>query len=339
MELKDLVDKYSHILEIKTSSSEEVFISGISSCEFPETDKIIFVKTKKFAEEFFRNVSEGDYRDYVLLLNKVVFSDADLVTKFKSASLVETSNFDLAMCEISKFFYTEKEKAQQCLLDGRQNGTCQVDPTVEIAQNVFIGENVTIAEGSRVLPGCVIMPGCSLGKGTLLFPNVTLYPETKIGENVLIHAGSVIGSDGFGYNQVSGEHKKIYHIGNVVIEDDVEIGANCTIDRGTFGSTIIGKGSKLDNMAHVAHNCIVGQNVIICGQSGLAGSVKVGDFSMLSGHVGVAPGVTVGEKCQIGGHSGVTGDVESGQIYSGYPARPLREWLRAQATLRKISKK
>ena len=334
--LNDILKEFSYLNSTKASSFEEVFVYGISSPEYPKNNTFVLIKDLKFLNQF----TSTNFSDSSISLIPIVSSDIRDCSELKDIDhLICEINFDQAIVDLSKYFHRHFERQTQCLLDGRQVGNTKIDPSVEIAQNVFIGESVEISEGCMIMPGCVIMPNVKIDSNVKIYPNVTIYPTTEIGKGVIIHSGSVIGSDGFGYNQINGEHQKVYHLGNVVIQNDVEIGANCTIDRGTFGPTIIGKGSKLDNLVHIAHNCILGDKVIVCGQSGLAGSVRVGEFSMLSGHVGVAPGVEIGEKTQVGGHSAVTGNLESGQIYSGYPARPLREWLRAQATLRKLVKK
>lgn len=334
--LKDILKEFSYLNSTKASSLEEVFVYGISTPDFPKNNTFVFIKDLKFLSQLIDVFSANSSLKLIPIISNSIAGDPSLNN---IDHLVCEINFDQAIGDLSKYFFALFESETQCLLDGRQVGNTKIDPTVEIAQGVFIGENVEIAEGSVIMPGCVIMPGTKISSNVKIYPNVTMYPKTEVGERVVIHSGTVIGSDGFGYNQVNGEHQKVYHLGNVVIHRDVEIGANCTIDRGTFGPTVIGSGSKLDNLVHIAHNCILGAKVIVCGQSGLAGSVRVGEFSMLSGHVGVAPGVEIGEKTQVGGHSAVTGNLEGGQIYSGYPARPLREWLRAQATLRKLVKK
>jgi len=157
-----------------------------------------------------------------------------------------------------------------------------------------------------------------------------------VGKRVIIHSGTVIGSDGFGFVTEGGRHHKIPQVGGVIIEDDVEIGANCSIDRATLGNTLIKKGTKLDNQVHVAHNVTIGEHCLIAGQVGIAGSSTLGNYVVFGGQVGVADHTTVGDRVMAGGKAVITKDVEAGQIIAGFNAMPIREWLKVQAVLPKL---
>src|SRR4051794_14413508 len=172
-------------------------------------------------------------------------------------------------------------------------------------------------------------------RGLLSFPNVVLYRKTQVGRRVVIHAGTVIGSDGFGYVLDEGRHRKVLQLGNVIIGDDVEIGANAAIDRGTMGPTTIGEGTKIDNLVHIAHNVTIGRHCLIAGQCGLAGSVTLGDRVMLGGQVGIADHLTIGDGAMIGAKSGIMSNVPAGEKWFGYPALPGSGFHRAMAVLRK----
>ena len=194
----------------------------------------------------------------------------------------------------------------------------------------------SVHETATLCPGVVVMSGCSIGARSVLFPNVVLYPNTRVGADCRIHAGAVIGADGFSYHPTPDGLRKVPQIGRVVIEDEVEIGANSTIDRAFLGETRIGHGSKLDNQVHIGHNGSLGRSVIIAAQSGLAGSVTVGDGALLGGQVGVVEHTHIGTNSQIGAQSGVKKDVADGQAVLGTPAEPAMKMKRIYAALRKL---
>jgi UDP-3-O-[3-hydroxymyristoyl] glucosamine N-acyltransferase len=183
----------------------------------------------------------------------------------------------------------------------------------------------------------VIGDGVTVGAACELFPNVTVYAGTILGERVRAHSGSVLGSDGFGYVFRGGEHARIPHIGRCIIENDVEIGANTTVDRGSIDDTTIGAGTKIDNLVQVGHNVKIGRLCLIMAQVGIAGSAEIGDGCVLAGQAGIGGHITIGNGAKIAGQSGVFGDVPPGENWSGYPARPHRESLRATGALFKLS--
>ena len=199
-----------------------------------------------------------------------------------------------------------------------------VGPFAHISGNVTLGSRVTVSSG------VFVGDGTSIGDDSFIYPNASIREKIAIGRNVIIHSGAVIGSDGFGYVPAEGKHYKIPQVGGVIIEDEVEIGANVCIDRGTTGNTIIGRGTKIDNLAQIAHNVKIGKNCIIVSQVGISGSVVIGDGVILAGQVGIRDHITIGNKAVIGAQSGVGADVPEGKVYSGSPAIPHGQWLRAQ---------
>lgn len=209
----------------------------------------------------------------------------------------------------------------------------EVGADVAIGPYAVIGRGVRL--GARVQIGAhvVIGDGCEVGADTVLHPHVTLYPGVQVGERCILHSGVRLGGDGFGYAFVEGEHRKVPQVGGCRIGDDVEIGANTTIDRGSIGDTVVGRGTKIDNLVHLGHNVRVGEHVIVVAQVGVSGSSSVGDYAVLGGQVGVAGHLSIGERARLGAQAGVTTDVPAGETYSGYPARPHAEALRAQAAL------
>jgi UDP-3-O-[3-hydroxymyristoyl] glucosamine N-acyltransferase len=214
--------------------------------------------------------------------------------------------------------------------------SAQLGENVSVGPYAIVGDDVTIGDGTVVGAHCVIARGARVGARCHLYPSVTVYSGSVIGDRVVIHAGARIGSDGFGYVQRDGQHLKIPHVGRCIIEDDVEIGANTTIDRGSIDDTVVGAGTKIDNLVQIAHNVRIGRVCLIMAQVGIAGSVRVEDGAMLLGQVGVSGHHTIGKGARLAAQAGVFGDIPAGETWSGYPARPHKEALRAQAALFKL---
>lgn len=211
---------------------------------------------------------------------------------------------------------------------------------VRIGSHAFIGEKVKIGSRVTILPNAVIMAGAVIGDDVLIYPNVTIYNGCKIGNRVIIHAGTVIGSDGFGQaKNPDGTFMKIPQKGIVLIEDDVEIGSNCSIDRATMGETIIRKGVKLDNMIQIAHNVEIGENTVIAAQSGVAGSTKIGKNCMIGGKVGIVGHISICDGVILTAATNVSKSITVPGMYSGYRSQPMRAELRQEATIRALNKK
>jgi UDP-3-O-[3-hydroxymyristoyl] glucosamine N-acyltransferase len=213
-------------------------------------------------------------------------------------------------------------------------GTIWQEP-VAIGPHATLGGEVQLGRNVRIGAGCVLGDGVAVGDDTQLYPGVTLYAGTALGKRVIVHARAVLGSDGFGYIPGKGgeAHRKIPHVGRCLIGDDIEIGANTCIDRGSVDDTVIGSGTKIDNLVHIAHNVRVGRLCLIMAQVGIAGSARLEDGCILAGQVGLQGHHTIGAGARVGGQAGVLGDVPAGQTWSGYPARPHAVALRAQAAL------
>lgn len=213
-----------------------------------------------------------------------------------------------------------------------------IEPGAIIEAGAVVGSGAAIGRGSVIAPNAVIGPSCRIGRDCYIGPNTTVQC-CLMGDRVIIHAGVRIGQDGFGYMLEKGGHVKIPQIGRVVVQDEVEIGANTTIDRGTMSDTVIGEGTKIDNLIQIAHNVRIGRACVLAGQCGLSGSVTIGDHAMLGGAVGVADHVSIGAGAQIAARSGVTSDVSDNAVVSGYPAAPVNQWRREVATVRMLARK
>ena len=207
---------------------------------------------------------------------------------------------------------------------------------VSIGPAVVLGDGVSIGARTRLDAHVVIGDGVSVGEDCHLYPAVTLYSGTELGPRVRVHAGARLGSDGFGYVYRDGAHVKIPHVGRCLVESDVEIGANSTIDRGSIDDTVIGAGTKIDNLVMIAHNVRIGRLCLLMAQVGIAGSARVEDGCILAGQVGISGHLTIGRGARLAAQAGVFGSIPAGETWSGYPARPHREALRAQAAMFKL---
>jgi UDP-3-O-[3-hydroxymyristoyl] glucosamine N-acyltransferase len=205
------------------------------------------------------------------------------------------------------------------------DATASVDPSAHVGPNCVVGPRVTLGARSVLMGGNHVGRDCRIGNDTCLFPNVVLYPRTQIGHRVSIHAGTVIGSDGYGYVFDEGRHRKVLQVGHVVIGDDVEIGANAAIDRGALGVTSIGEGTKIDNLVHIAHNVSIGRHCLIMGQAGFAGSTHLGDYVVIASQSGISGHLKIGNQAMVGAKSGVMRDVPDGGRVLGIPAAPDKQ--------------
>jgi UDP-3-O-[3-hydroxymyristoyl] glucosamine N-acyltransferase len=221
----------------------------------------------------------------------------------------------------------------------RVDAGTRVAEEVSIHAGAFVGPGCEIGRFVTLHPGATVMENCQIGEGCDLFPHVVLYPGTVLGRGVRIHAGSVIGSDGFGYVHDGRNHVKVPQVGRVRVEDGVEIGACCTVDRATLGETVIGAGTKMDNLVQIGHNVVIGKQCVIVAQAAVAGSTRLGDGVVLGGQSGISGHLHLEDGARVAGGSGVTNGVEAGATVSGYPAMPHRDWLRLNALLRRMLKR
>lgn len=258
--------------------------------------------------------------------------------EFNSTSkvLITVPNARVAFAKVLPLFFPPA-----CAVAG-VHPTTVVHSDADVDPSACVGPYCVIGERVRIGPRCVLEGGnhigahSQLGEDVHLFPNVVMYPRTHIGNRVRIHAGTVIGADGFGYVFNQGSHLKVPQIGNVVIHDDVEIGANVTIDRGALGSTVIGKGTKIDNLVQIAHNVVIGEHCLIVAQVGIAGSTRLGNYVTAAGQAGLAGHLKIGNKVIVAAQAGVMSDIPDGEKWLGAPAQPDRQQKREWIALRKL---
>jgi len=258
------------------------------------------------------------------------------IRDLRGRSGIRVSNPKLAFALLLEVFHPEAPSSVGVHPTAVLGKNVHLDEHVSIGAHAVIGNDVSVGWGSSLAAGVAIGDGVTIGKRCVLDPNVVVYRQTQIGDHVLIHAGTVIGGDGFGYVFHNGAHVKVPQVGNVVIEDDVEIGCNVCVDRATIGSTVIRQGTKIDNLVQIAHNDRIGKHVMLAGQVGLSGSVTVGDYTVMGGKAGVVDHVQIGERAQVGAASVVTKTVKAGEAVWGYPARALRNAKHQMAAIARL---
>ena len=239
--------------------------------------------------------------------------------------LIRVRDARVAMARVLPVFFPPDEKPSGIHPSANIDASAQIDPTAHIGPNCAVGARVRLGARSVLMGGNHIGRDCQIGDDACLFPNVVVYARTQIGHRVSIHAGTVIGSDGYGYVFDEGCHRKVMQIGNVIIGDDVEIGANAAIDRGALGSTVIGQGTKIDNLVHVAHNVVIGRHCLVMGQVGFAGSTHLGDYCVIASQSGIAGHLKLGAQAMVGAKSGVMRDIPDGGRVLGIPAAPDKQ--------------
>ncbi|MCK4856557.1 MAG: UDP-3-O-(3-hydroxymyristoyl)glucosamine N-acyltransferase [candidate division Zixibacteria bacterium] len=320
MKLKTIADH----LGARLCGDGETDIVGLNTIEAAGKDEITFLANPKYHRHL-ETTNAGAV---------IVEAESDS----SSASLLVHPNPLYAFSQVLTLFFP----APGSNLSPGIAPTAVIDPSarlgadVHIGANVVIGTHTSLGDGSRIMAGAVVGDDCTIGKDCLIYSNVTIYRGAGIGDRVTLHAGTVVGADGFGYAQHEGVHHKIYQVGGVRIEDDVEIGANCTIDRGALGETVIGAGTKIDNLVQIAHNVRIGRGCIIVAQVGISGSTKLGDYVTLAGQVGLVGHIEIGDRAVIAAQAGVPKSIPADEIYCGSPARELMEYKRIEAHIHKL---
>lgn len=302
--------------------SSDIRITGVNSLEEAEPGDLAFLASDRLVE------TARHSRASALIVSK---SYPDL----NVAQLVSPQpHFDFV--GLTHHFFTEKTLPTGIARDIATGTDVQMGTDVSIGPFVTLGHRASIGHRVTIYPGVVLGNDVTIGDDTVLYPHVSVLDGCRIGARVIIHAGAVIGSDGFGYLQHDGRHHKIPQRGIVVIDDDVEIGANVTIDRATFGRTHIQQGSKIDNQVQIAHNVTIGEHSLIVAQVGIAGSTSVGNHVMIGGQAGLVDHITIGDQAKIAAGSGIEKDVEPGAVMSGWPARQHEVSMRTYVLVHRL---
>lgn len=306
----------------QVEGDESLQINGFALIDQAASGDLVFAEN----ENFFQQAVQCD-------------ASAILVPgKFASPhkTLIRVDNARVAFAKVLAMFFPSPKVTGGIHPSAVVASSAEVDPTACIGPLCVIGERTKIRARVHLQGSCHVGKDCSLGQDVHLLPKVTLYDRSILGARVRIHAGTVIGSDGFGYVFDEGVHLKVPQIGNVVIEDDVEIGANVTVDRGALGSTVIGRGTKIDNLVQIAHNVVIGEGSILVSQVGIAGSTRLGRFVTLAGQVGLAGHLKIGNGVTVGAQSGVMSDIPDGEQWLGSPAVRDKEAKRQYIAIRRL---
>lgn len=311
------------LVEGKVIGDQSVIVSGFSSIDHAQKGELTFLSNLKYLPQLSKTNAS------------VILVGSGVVVEGKT--VIQTENPSLAFSKIISALFPQAQFHPKGI-----HSSAVVSKKAILGKNVSVGAHVVIEDEAVIGDDVIIYAGCYVGGGVrigrqcVLYPNVVLREGTVIGNKVVIHSNTSIGTDGFGYEQVNGKHEKISQIGIVVIEDDVEIGSNVTIDRARFDKTLIGRGTKIDNLVQIAHNVVIGENCIIIAQVGISGSCVIGKNSILAGQAGLAGHLTIGENSIIAAQAGVIKSLPPGSKVSGYPAKPHEEAKIVNAHLQRL---
>ena len=297
-----------------------------------------FAKIEEGAPGAISFLSNPKYTHYIYTTeSSIVLVNEDLeLNQPVKATLIRVKNAYECVAKLLQLYQSAQPKKKGIHPQAFVSPTAKVGNDCYIGAFAYIGDNVQIGDNTQIYPHTVVEDGVNMGNGCLIYPNVTIYKDCRIGNNVTIHAGSVIGADGFGFAPNTEGYDKIPQIGIVILEDDVEIGANTCVDRSTMGATIVHKGVKLDNLVQIAHNVEVGENTVMSAQTGVAGSTKIGKWCMFGGQVGLAGHITIGDKTFLGAQSGVPSSLKGNETLIGTPPTSPQAYFKSIALTRKL---
>ena len=308
----------------RTEGDGERSVAGIASLENASSSEISFVSNPKYKQ------AAAESQAGALLVNEPL---PDVERDY-----LVVDNPYLALSKLLQLYHPAAEASPGIDRTAIVDDTARVDPTASIGPYSVVGPRSSIGAESRLGPHVVIGQDCAVGERSVIYPRVVLYDGTQVGNGCILHAGVILGSDGFGFAQAGGRHHKLAHVGHVVVEDDVEIGANSTVDRALMDETRIGAGSKIDNLVQVAHNVRLGRGCLLVSQSGIAGSSHLGDGVVVAGQSGISGHLKLGDGVQVAAKSAVFKSVDGGKTVAGIPAIDAATWRRQQAIAAKLDR-
>jgi len=317
------LSELSAMIEGTVTGQPDLKITGAASISRAGSSEITFVNSEKYLDDFLQSDAAA----------AIVNCDLELTEK----PCIQVENVEAAFIKIVEQFQPPVERKKIGISpQATVSASAIICDDVCIHPGAVIMDNVEIGFGSVIYPNVTVMENSCIGANVRIFPGAVLYENTVVGDRAVIHAGAVLGAFGFGYRSKAGQHELSAQLGNVVLGDDVEVGANSTIDRGTYDSTTIGSGTKLDNLVMIGHNCVVGDHNLFCSQVGIAGSSTTGDYVVMGGQVGIGDHINIGSRVELGAKSGVMHDIESGQRMFGSPAKPARDEMQILASRAKL---
>ncbi len=323
--MKIKISEIALLLDGKVVGNKDLEISNLSNIQDASAGDLTFLYMDSYAH--YLNTTKASAVLVTPTLNK----------SNKNITYIEVEKPNLAFQKIVTTFFQPKFELTGINESSSISDSSTIGKDVALGKNVVIDEYCKIADGTKIFHNTVVMKNCKIGKNVLVFPNVTIRENTIIGNNVIIHSGTVIGSDGFGYTKdEKGIYNKIPQIGNVVIEDNVEIGSNVSIDRAAVGSTIIRKGVKLDNLVQIAHNVKVGENTVMSAQTGISGSTSIGKNCVFGGQVGSTGHIDIADNVMVGAQSGISKAIKNSGTYFGTPAKEIKTTLKLEAHIRSL---
>ena len=331
--MKRSLAEIADVLGVRLQGDGGVEVQGLASIESASPAEMVFVEDEKHLAGALESragaVIAGEFAASTTSRKPILIADHPKLAFARAARLLHQK----APAAAGSVHPTAVIAASADLAQG-----------VRVEERAVVSEHVQVGENARLGAGCVVGNGVKIGRDCEIYPNVTIYPQAILGDRVIVHAGAVLGSDGFGYvrDRATGHYEKFPQVGRLVIEDDVEIGANTTIDRGALDETRIHRGAKIDNLVHIGHNCQIGEDVVIAAQTGLSGSIVIENSAVLGGQVGIGEHARIGEGVMLGGQGGVLPNkILRGKdvAFWGTPAQPLRQYLKQLATLARLARK
>ncbi len=324
------VSELAHLVQGRVFGDPHTVISGIAAIEDAQSGDITFAESVRFLANAALSQASA------ILAPEADLKDALANGGLSSKTLIQVANPRLAFAQLLDLFAPERYQTREIHRTAVIGSDFRHGANASVGANCVFGENVRLGENVTIHALVYLGDDVEIGDNTTVHPNVSLLRGTVVGDNCIIHSGAVLGADGYGYLTSAGKHRKVPQIGNVAVGSDVEIGANVTIDRARTGTTRIGRGTKIDNLVHIGHNCEIGEDCLIVAQVGLAGGVETGRNVIIAGQAGVKEQVKIGDQAVIAAQSGVFGDVPARAHISGYPARPHKESLKASAAANQL---